>query len=211
MEYQTRYRRKLPHIQSRNTPIFLTFRLAGSRPKHVLKSLRAEQEKETRRIDHTVVSPSDRRTFFQEIRRQIFLKWDRVLDKNEAGPSWLGAPAVADLVREAIEYRHPEQDELICYTIMPNHVHQIIIHFREDKPLYKIMGELLSFTGKMANRHLKQDGAFWQSESFDHVIRHGRLSQTISYILNNPVKAGLVRQWQDWPYSWVNPRYRDSD
>ena len=25
------------------------------------------------------------------------------------------------------------------------------------------------------------------------------------YILNNPVKAGLVNDWRDWKWSWVEP------
>ena len=27
------------------------------------------------------------------------------------------------------------------------------------------------------------------------------------YVVNNPVKAGLVNRWSDWPYTWVHPEY----
>ena len=55
---------------------------------------------------------------------------------------------------------------------------------------------------------LKREGAFWQSESYDHVVRNDvELKRIIAYVLNNPVKAGLVENWQDWPYSYVNEAY----
>ena len=29
----------------------------------------------------------------------------------------------------------------------------------------------------------------------------------ILYILNNPVKAGLVNEWKDWKFAYVNPEF----
>ena len=54
------------------------------------------------------------------------------------------------------------------------------------------------------NKLLNRRGAFWQHESYDHVIRHeAELEQTIWYILNNPVKAGLCKNWRDWKWTYV--------
>lgn len=59
------------------------------------------------------------------------------------------------------------------------------------------------YTARQANLFLQREGPFWQAESYDHVVRHSaELERVIHYILNNPVKAGLVKQWQDWPWSW---------
>jgi hypothetical protein len=45
-------------------------------------------------------------------------------------------------------------------------------------------------------------GAFWQKESYDHWVRSPSEYQKIrTYIETNPVKAGLVRQPQDFPWS----------
>ena len=45
-------------------------------------------------------------------------------------------------------------------------------------------------------------GQFWQHESYDHVVRdEAELLRIRRYVLNNPVRAGLVQQWDEWP--WV--------
>ena len=46
-------------------------------------------------------------------------------------------------------------------------------------------------------------GSFWQAESYDHVVRNGELERIISYVLENPVKAGLVEDWEQWPYTYL--------
>ena len=45
-------------------------------------------------------------------------------------------------------------------------------------------------------------GVFWQREYFDRFIRDDEhYRKAVEYIHNNPVKAGLVPQAEDWPYS----------
>jgi hypothetical protein len=40
------------------------------------------------------------------------------------------------------------------------------------------------------------------------VIRHDQsIQQAASYILDNPVRKGLVKQWQDYPYSRIVDRW----
>jgi putative transposase len=56
-------------------------------------------------------------------------------------------------------------------------------------------------TALVANRILGRTGEFWQSEWFDHWTRDDtETARVTAYIRQNPVKAGLVRQWQDWPW-----------
>jgi REP element-mobilizing transposase RayT len=63
-------------------------------------------------------------------------------------------------------------------------------------------------TARKANLALGRTGNFWQHESYDHIIRdEEELSPTILYIINNPVKAGLVKEWEDWKFTYVNPEF----
>jgi putative transposase len=65
--------------------------------------------------------------------------------------------------------------------------------------LATIMQSLKGFTAWKANQLLGRLGAFWQHESFDHVIRdQEEWQRVVDYVLNNPVKAGLVADWQEW-------------
>ncbi|MBI3465874.1 MAG: hypothetical protein HY000_22895 [Planctomycetes bacterium] len=60
------------------------------------------------------------------------------------------------------------------------------------------------FKGKSTNKSwtLGHRGRLWQPRSYDHVLREEESVMAVAdYILNNPVRKGYVKQWQDWPYS----------
>lgn len=115
-------------------------------------------------------------------------------------------PPIAAIVKSTIERHDQELYELLYYCIMPTHVHKVInTGFRTDpKPLHQIMKKVKGASSRMINMELGQTGVFWQAESYDHLIRSDReLAAIGNYILENPVKAGLVTHWEDWPYSYV--------
>ena len=50
-------------------------------------------------------------------------------------------------------------------------------------------------------RELKVAGRVWQKEFFDHVLRSCEsYSQKWDYVKENPVRAGLVKKSDDWPF-----------
>ena len=72
-----------------------------------------------------------------------------------------------------------------------------------DLPLNKIMQSLKRHTARRANCFLGREGAFWQDESYDRVIRNNdEYIRTVNYVLENPVKAGLVLKWEDWRWMY---------
>jgi len=63
------------------------------------------------------------------------------------------------------------------------------------------------YTALKGNEILYRTGAFWQHESYDHLVRDAEeLERIIQYILNNPVKAGLVKDRRDWKWHYLKPR-----
>jgi putative transposase len=62
---------------------------------------------------------------------------------------------------------------------------------------------------------LREKGVMLQSQSYDHVLRReeragDEFEDTVLYIRKNPERAGLVREWSEWPYSGVvAPGYPD--
>jgi len=47
-------------------------------------------------------------------------------------------------------------------------------------------------------------GIRWQRDFFDHRLRHDEsVRDKADYILQNPVRKGLVAQAEDWPYVWM--------
>jgi len=126
------------------------------------------------------------------------------------GPAWLAIPQVAKIVREALIYRDQTVYNLFAFCIMSTHKHIVFSPLKneqgQDYRVFRIMQSLKRYTARKANIFLKRRGAFWKTESFDHVIRsENSLKKIIHYVLQNPVKAGLVGHWKDWPWSYCRP------
>ena len=117
-------------------------------------------------------------------------------------------PKIAELVIESLRYRDNEHYDLLCYSMMPNHVHILIKPLKktDSKPysLATIIKNHKSYTALNANKIFDREGQFWQEGYYDHYIRNeSEFYNVIRYILDNPVRAGLVENYKDWKYSWV--------
>ena len=94
---------------------------------------------------------------------------------------------------------------------MPDHVHIIFVPLldeleREMVSLARITQAMKSASAHNINRLLGREGCVWQEESFDHVLRCSEsLDHKIDYVLNNPVRAGLVTTPADYPWLWQAP------
>jgi len=53
------------------------------------------------------------------------------------------------------------------------------------------------------NRLLNRGGQVWQRESFDQLRRQESVQAKVEYIVQNPVRAGLVKTAMDYPWLWV--------
>lgn len=89
------------------------------------------------------------------------------------------------------------QDGILPYGQVDNLSYEYV-------PLAQILHSLKRYTAREANRLLGRTGAFWQHESYDHVVRDAaELERVIRYVANNPVAAGLVQEWTEWPWTYV--------
>ena len=144
--------------------------------------------------------------------KRAFGHWDAALDTQTAGPRWLADPRVAEMVAAALHRRHGQVYNLATFCIMPNHVHIVYTPLEQEDGTYvantRILQSLKGYTARQANRILQREGPFWQAESYDRVVRDAaELERIVIYVLNNPVKAGLVAEWQHWPWSWCKPAW----
>jgi putative transposase len=207
LDYRPFYSRHLPHYQPPGAMLFLTTRLAGSLPREVILRLLGEAEQKEAFLAG-VTDPQERaEQAYLEQRRQ-FGEWDAELHLTKQGPFWLSDPRVAQLVADSLRYRSGQVYRLVAFCIMPNHLHLVIVPLpKEDgrfHSLTEIMHSLKRYTARQANLLLGREGAFWQAESYDHVVRdEAEARRIIEYVLNNPVKAGLVQSWEDWPWNYV--------
>lgn len=204
------YRRNLPHIHPQDTPLFITFRLANSLPIEVLTKLKAMRERELK--NSRGKSPEE----IYSIEKKYFGRYDEWLDQCLSGPRWLADETVARTIAEQIQPMDGQHFRVIAYCIMPNHVHLLIESIMAEYlkhrgktakyPVADALRLLKGGTARSCNLLLERSGPFWNHESYDHYVRDEQeLERIIKYILNNPVKAGLVNEWKDWQSTYVNP------
>jgi putative DNA methylase len=88
---------------------------------------------------------------------------------------------------------------------MPNHVHTLFTP--RDVDMSQIVHSWKSFTAHECNKALGRTGQFWAREPFDRYIRSERhFRNALTYIENNPVKAGLCQKADDWRWSSARRR-----
>ena len=167
-----------------------------------------------------IEKPNDWQAFIYNEQKKYFAKFDHYLDGVKTGNLYLQQAEVAQIVINKIHEYDSQFYDLMAYCIMPNHVHLVIDtalqlssweEMTEEKELAsisRIMKFIKGGSAHQANSLLNRTGAFWQGESYDHWIRdYKECKNIIRYTLQNPVKAGLTANWQDWPYSYVNENY----
>ena len=87
------------------------------------------------------------------------------------------------------------------YVIMPDHVHFFCSAELEAKPLSIFMGFWKEWTSKEIKAEMRLPGSVWQEEFFDHVLRSAEsYSEKWNYVRENPVRAGLVKNADEWPW-----------
>jgi REP element-mobilizing transposase RayT len=122
---------------------------------------------------------------------------------------WTLPPAARDIVLESILREDRVRIDLLAAIVMPDHVHMLFCP-REDLrsgifSLSEIMNGVRSPSAHRINRLLGRKGPVWNEEFFDHLPRFGELDQELAYICENPVKAGLVQNEEDYAWLWVEP------
>jgi REP element-mobilizing transposase RayT len=120
---------------------------------------------------------------------------------------WTLPESVRQLVLDCCVHDHGIKLDLKVAVVMPDHVHMIFtplvnVQDMEVSSLAEIMDAVKGTSAHSINRLLRRKGRVWQAESFDHVLRSSEsLDAKIAYVLDNPVRRGLVHNWTDYP--WV--------
>jgi REP element-mobilizing transposase RayT len=204
------HKRNLPHYYPKGAKFFITFRLFGSIPQEKLEEIQANYEKLLASINKNL-SESERFEQMDIAQKRLLIAYDNYLDRNQDELHFLKRNDVADIVKEALLYKDGADYDVLAYCIMSNHVHWVIdtaVQLQGSNEMYKnidkIMHSIKSYTATKINKLLGRQGTFWQEESFDRVIRHDKeLQNILNYTIQNPVKAGIVENWEDFPHSYL--------
>jgi REP element-mobilizing transposase RayT len=195
-EITIRNRGRLPHWEKESATYFITFRLADSLPKSVLDQIESEREAIVKTANqlNRPLSPDER----AKLKTLSSPTIEKYLDTG-AGACHLKNHAIAQVIANALRHFDDQRYRLFAWCIMPNHVH-VVVRILPGHTLADVIHSWKSFTAKRANTILGLEGAFWQREYYDHLVRNeSELHRAIRYVAENPEKAKL----KNWRRVWV--------
>jgi len=208
------FRRNLPHLHPPQGTFFLTFCLMRAMPREKMLKLRSEMKIDLK-VSEIKAASGNLALMKINIEKIYFDRLDTLMAQSKTN-AWLENRQLAEIISEKMKEFDGKRYRLLSYCIMPNHVHMLI----EQEETYTDHGEhqdylsttlnlLKGSTARFCNIALHRTGPFWQDESYDHLVRDGReLFNICQYIINNPVKAGFVNEWHEWPFVFLSEKCR---
>jgi REP element-mobilizing transposase RayT len=127
-------------------------------------------------------------------------------------PDWARDIALSSCCRD-----HRKQYELYVAAVMPDHVHMILTPLIDESrgqifSLIEMMRGIKGASARRINQRMGRHGSVWQEESFDHVLRCSEgLDAKVEYVLQNPVRKGLVADWREYPWNWQRGKAEEAE
>lgn len=198
--------RHLPHIFADDKPIFITYRMNFTLPQKVMNQYKQMIEDWNKDL---LALPEDERAIRLQSKNTRFFDWfDRLIAVSPGIPFLLHKDGIREIIEESFKHFDGLRYTLLSYCIMPNHVHVLIMpRLQEDGKIYSISHIVYTwkkYTAAEINKLLGKKGSLWQKESYDSLIRdENGFGDVLEYIVNNPVKAKLVDDWQHWKGTYI--------
>ena len=90
--------------------------------------------------------------------------------------------------------------EIDAYCFMPEHVHQLLHGRTATADAKDYIRRAKQYSGFYFSKKFHQK--LWQRYGYDHVLRRDDEPRlTVRYIIQNPVRRGLVAKPEDYPYT----------
>ena len=89
----------------------------------------------------------------------------------------------------------------LAWVLMPDHLHWLFQ--LESGSLSTLIQQFKAGTAQSINQTQQRRGSVWQAGFHGHCVRDERsLGKIARYLLENPIRAGLVSDIADYPYWW---------
>jgi putative transposase len=108
--------------------------------------------------------------------------------------------AVVDLVLSHISRAATENGfAVVAYCFMPDHLHLLVEGQSDGSDCKRFITRAKQYSGFYYSKALRS--ALWQRYGFEHVLRDEEITPVVAkYILENPIRAGMVRRVEDYPF-----------
>jgi len=120
-------------------------------------------------------------------------------------PHFINPDTVARTLWQFLRVAVDEGFEIVAYCFMPDHVHVIAVATSAAADLRRLVGLAKQRTGFEFAR--TAGDRLWQEGFYERVVRSDQdLPALIAYLVENPVRAGLVTSPAEYPY-WGSQVY----
>ena len=93
--------------------------------------------------------------------------------------------------------------ELLAFCLMPDHLHLLVRSQEGATGLRLFMRAMKSFCTRTVGSKI------WQKGFYEHVMRTGEdVKKTAEYIINNPVRKGLVQRAEDYQWGGIVAKWQ---
>ena len=155
----------LPHFSQKSQYQFITFRTKDSTDDFIKKQLE-DKKLQTKLIQYNI---------------------DKYLDKSLKG-AYLNNEII-NIAKKYLLSIDKNLCEVLALSIMPNHIHIILV---QNDDLSKIIQYIKGGLSFLINKKLGKSGSLWQKDYFDKVVRDEKHFEVIyEYVKNNAQKASL--------------------
>ena len=122
---------------------------------------------------------------------------------NQRTPYFL-EKTISEIVIDEINKLHNEKNvSSLSWVLMPDHLHWIFE--LKEISLGNVMKYLKGRSSIKINNLLNNNGSIWQKSFYERSIRNDcELENTTHYIMENPIRAGIVQNIREYPYCWIS-------
>lgn len=104
-------------------------------------------------------------------------------------------------IETLVEYSVKTNVPVLAYCFMPDHVH-LLLAASSTCSIPSFVGGFKSLSMRELRIRFGHGDSFWQKRYYDHFLRADEdIHTVVRYIMQNPVRKGLVSTWKEYPLS----------
>ncbi|AFM05599.1 transposase [Bernardetia litoralis DSM 6794] len=197
--------RNLPHIYPEGATFFINFCLHNVIPQKIADKIKNEYDVSINEVVQKKLSKNEQEDSLYKLRKKYFATYDKTLELYAKEDDYLKNPKVVKIIMDRMKEYDGKKYDLLSYCVMSNHVHLLFCTADYEKiDMSHIMKLIKGGSAHSINQVLKRKGIFWQKESYDHYVRNDKeFKNIIYYILENPVRVGVVEKWDSYPFTYL--------
>ncbi len=109
-------------------------------------------------------------------------------------------------------YKEKHSIQILCFCLLPNHFHLFVKQLTNEHSIGKFIGDLTNAYTRSLNIKYNRSGVLLEGKTKSKLISNESYFLWLcKYILNNPVKASLVKKPEEWEYSSAKEYFGDKD